>query len=334
MAMNESNIKIATAKDLSNFFGNVSNDVIKARITDDILDTKEKAAVFMAVYLEKSIVAENFPSIWPVLTEIFDDIKRYYNCNVNVDLAIKGIVYKYSTSHIVPEGYNFDAEYTSSFVYDFFILNSTEDKNVNTSIFYKNMKAEADKKVNELIDEYFGSTMNKDFAAEFASLRSRTGLSVEGFAEKYGIPKGEYERWELRRAQPPVYVFNMVKKLVTYADNNPVKCTTLIDVISELKEKYGAGVIKNPIEIYIRTVDENNESVDTLSEAIDTINEAVRKYGSKPVLDWKVISEGFSGKLTVVLNLNDEAERARRIEDFNNQTADSFELDYELTTDI
>ena len=45
-------------------------------------------------------------------------------------------------------------------------------------------------------------------------LRKKSGLSQGGLAEKFNIPKSTIQDWEHERRVPPIYVVEMMEKLV------------------------------------------------------------------------------------------------------------------------
>ena len=50
------------------------------------------------------------------------------------------------------------------------------------------------------------------------SLREGSGLSQSGFAEKFNIPKSTLQDWEHDRRVPPVYVVEMMEKLINKSE--------------------------------------------------------------------------------------------------------------------
>lgn len=47
-------------------------------------------------------------------------------------------------------------------------------------------------------------------------LRAKTKLSQVKFAKYFNIPISTYEQWEMGIRKPPIYVVEMIKKLITY----------------------------------------------------------------------------------------------------------------------
>ena len=45
-------------------------------------------------------------------------------------------------------------------------------------------------------------------------IRKSTGLTQEKFAEKFGVPLSTYKHWENGMRKPPLYVVEMIKKIV------------------------------------------------------------------------------------------------------------------------
>lgn len=54
------------------------------------------------------------------------------------------------------------------------------------------------------------------------ALRSKTGLTQQGFADKYGIPKRTISNWETGINEPPEYVVALLKRCVEH-DYSKVK---------------------------------------------------------------------------------------------------------------
>ena len=46
------------------------------------------------------------------------------------------------------------------------------------------------------------------------ALRCRLGLSQAGFADEFNIPKNTLQDWEHNRRMPPIYVVEMIEKLI------------------------------------------------------------------------------------------------------------------------
>ena len=46
---------------------------------------------------------------------------------------------------------------------------------------------------------------------KFKILRKHSGMTQEKFCEKYKIPLSTLKQWELDKAQPPEYVYNLLK---------------------------------------------------------------------------------------------------------------------------
>lgn len=64
---------------------------------------------------------------------------------------------------------------------------------------------------------------------EIRELRETTGLSQRKFAEHFDIPTATLQDWEHERRKPPVYIINMIKKILEYEnelkekDNVPIQ---------------------------------------------------------------------------------------------------------------
>ncbi|MBR2587525.1 helix-turn-helix transcriptional regulator [Candidatus Saccharibacteria bacterium] len=71
---------------------------------------------------------------------------------------------------------------------------------------------------------------------EIKKLRAKTGLSIQKFADKYGIPFRTFQDWELGNRVPPDYVVDMLAKIV---DLDNVNLTGWF--FNEYRDKRGAG---------------------------------------------------------------------------------------------
>lgn len=49
---------------------------------------------------------------------------------------------------------------------------------------------------------------------EIKEIREQTGLSQVEFCKRYGIPKGTLCHWESGERKPPLYVLNLLEKVV------------------------------------------------------------------------------------------------------------------------
>ena len=49
---------------------------------------------------------------------------------------------------------------------------------------------------------------------KFKELRTFSGLSQSKFSKYFGIPVRTYQRWEIEQAAPPVYVYDMMKRIM------------------------------------------------------------------------------------------------------------------------
>ena len=54
--------------------------------------------------------------------------------------------------------------------------------------------------------------MNK----RIVSLRSQTGMTQSEFAKYFEIPLGSLKNWEQAHRNPPVYVINLIEKVLKY----------------------------------------------------------------------------------------------------------------------
>lgn len=81
-------------------------------------------------------------------------------------------------------------------------------------------KAELEHEVDKLIDS-MGKLSDVISSVLVKELRKKTGLSQAKFAERYEIPKRTIENWESGVNQPPVYVLNMLRKIVLLDLKNP-----------------------------------------------------------------------------------------------------------------
>lgn len=71
---------------------------------------------------------------------------------------------------------------------------------------------------------------------EIKKLRAKTGLSIQKFADKYGIPFRTLQDWELGNRVPPEYVVDMLAKVV---DIENVNLTGWF--FNEYRDKKGIG---------------------------------------------------------------------------------------------
>ena len=71
---------------------------------------------------------------------------------------------------------------------------------------------------------------------EIKKLRAKTGLSIQKFADKYGIPFRTFQDWELGNRVPPDYVVEMLAKIV---DLENVNLTGWF--FNEYRDKKGVG---------------------------------------------------------------------------------------------
>lgn len=60
---------------------------------------------------------------------------------------------------------------------------------------------------------------------KYRELRMKTGLSMQKFGDKYGIPMRTVQGWELERFSPPEYMFTLLERVVNEDFGEPPRPT-------------------------------------------------------------------------------------------------------------
>ena len=62
--------------------------------------------------------------------------------------------------------------------------------------------------------QFKGEFMEDNLKDQIKELRNRTGLSQDKFSERFNIPASTLREWEQGKRKPPIYVLEMLKKII------------------------------------------------------------------------------------------------------------------------